>query len=156
MSDNYYSEINLHLMWHTKLSRPLITPAIEPIVWNALREKAANLGDIIVHEIGGIETHVHLALTIEPTVTVSELVGALKGYSAHEVNQRMGLKQKVLQWQTGYGVVSFGTKDLAWVTQYVRGQKEHHARGSTHDRLERIHRTDDLPYEPEGNEPEAP
>jgi putative transposase len=141
MTRNYYSEINLHLVWHTKLSRPLLTPDVEPIAWAALREKAAEVGGVIVHEIGGTETHVHLAVSIEPTVTISELVGLLKGYSAHEVNRRMGLKQKVLQWQSGYGVVSFGTRDLPWVVRYIRGQKEHHAKGTTHERLEQINRS---------------
>jgi REP-associated tyrosine transposase len=36
--------------------------------------------------------------------------------------------------------VSFGTKDLKWVIEYVKNQKEHHARGTTNERLER---TDD-------------
>jgi hypothetical protein len=44
----------------------------------------------------------------------------------------------VLEWQTGYGVVSFGMRDLDWVVEYVRNQREHHARGAVHDRLERI------------------
>ena len=156
MSHNYYGEINLHLTWHTKLSRPLLTSEFEPLAWAALRQKANDMGGVEVHEIGGTETHVHLAVSIEPTVLISESVGALKGYSAHEVNRRAGLKQKVLQWQTGYGVVSFGTKDLSWVVEYVRGQKEHHQRGSVHDRLERIHRFDDGPPEAEADEDEAP
>src|SRR5262249_53520069 len=96
MAHNYYSEIKPPLTWHTKLSRPLLTPQIEPMAWAALREKAVELGGIAIHEIGGTETHVHLALSIEPPVTISELVGALKGYAAHEVNRRAGLKQKVL------------------------------------------------------------
>ena len=156
MSHNYYSEINLHLTWHTKLSRPLLTADIELMAWAALREKAAEMGDVVVHEIGGTETHVHMAVSVEPTVNISDLVGALKGYSAHEVNRRMELKQKVLQWQTGYGVVSFGTRDLPWVVAYIRGQKEHHARGAVHARLERIHRFDDAPLEAEAQEREAP
>lgn len=149
MSDNYYSEINLHLTWHTKLSRPLLSPSVEPMAWSCLREKAANLGDIMIHEIGGTETHVHLAVSIEPTVTIADMIGVLKGYSAHEVNRRSGLARKVLQWQTGYGVVSFGTKDLPWVVAYIRNQKEHHARAGTFERLERIHRFDDPPPEAE-------
>jgi hypothetical protein len=44
----------------------------------------------------------------------------------------------VLEWQAGYGVVSFGTRALEWVCGYVRNQKEHHARGTVFDRLERI------------------
>jgi hypothetical protein len=41
-----------------------------------------------------------------------------------------------LQWQVGYGVVSFGTRDLPWVVEYIQNQREHHARSSTHERLE--------------------
>src|SRR5436309_1464873 len=29
MARNYYSEINLHIVWHTKESSPLLSPAIE-------------------------------------------------------------------------------------------------------------------------------
>ena len=155
MSDNYYSEINLHLTRHTKLSRPLLTPDIEAMTFACLREKAAALGDIYVHEIGGTETHVHLALSIEPTVLISEFVGVLKGYSAHEVNRRSGVGRTQLQWQTGYGVVSFGTRDLPWVVEYVRNQKEHHAAQRVFERLERITRFDDT-AEAEAGEPEAP
>src|SRR5687767_4154380 len=101
MSDNYYSEINLHLTWHTKLSRPLLNPQIEAMAHACLREKIAQLGDIYLHEIGGTENHVRLAVTIEPTVKVSEMIGALKGYTSHEVNRRSGFGRTVLQWQVG-------------------------------------------------------
>ena len=118
--------------------------------------KAAALGDIYIHEIGGSETHIHLAILIEPTVLIPELIGTLKGYSSHEVNRRIGMGRTVLQWQTGYGVVSFGTRDLPWVVDYVRNQKEHHADGRTFERLERIHRFDDQPAEAEAEAGEAP
>jgi hypothetical protein len=39
-------------------------------------------------------------------------------------------------------VVSFGTADLDWVKAYIRNQREHHAQGKVHDRLERISETD--------------
>ena len=44
MADNYYSEINLHLTWHTKLSRPLLRPEIEAMAYACLREKVAKSG----------------------------------------------------------------------------------------------------------------
>ena len=138
MSDNYYSEINLHLVWHTNLSHPFLKPDVEAMTITALREKAASLGNNYVHEIGGTENHIHLAVSIEPTVTISELIGMLKGYSSHEVNRRVGLGRTVLQWQTGYGVVSFGTRNLDWIKEYIRNQKERHAGGKVQDRLERI------------------
>jgi putative transposase len=71
------------------------------------------------------------------------MLGLLKGYSSHEVNQQVGRGQKVLEWQAGYGVVSFGTRDLPWVVAYVQNQREHHRSGKVHDRLERIEFDDD-------------
>lgn len=137
MSRNYYSEINLHLTWHTKDSLPLLTATVEPLAHRCVRQKLVSMEGIFVHEIGGTETHVHVVVTIPPTVLISDLVGQVKGASSHEVNQQVGRGGKVLQWQAGYGVVSFGTRDLDWVKGYVRNQRQHHAQGTTFDRLER-------------------
>ena len=136
MSRNYYSEINLHLTWHTKDSAPMLRGDLETLVHRELRHKIVEWPGAFVHEINGTETHVHLAVSIAPTITISEFIGQLKGATSHEVNQR--LRNKALEWQAGYGVVSFGTKDLEWVCDYVRRQKEHHATGAVHERLERI------------------
>jgi len=136
MARNYYAEINLHIVWHTKSSSPLLLPNVESIVHHYVRGRCINTPGVFIHEIGGIETHIHLAISIAPTVLVSDFVGQLKGSSSHEANQKLG--HKVLDWQSGYGVVSFGTGDLPWVLDYIRRQREHHARGNIHDRLERI------------------
>ena len=138
MARNYYSEIHLHVTWHTKESAPLLVPAVEAIIRHTIRGKCIATPGVFVHEIGGIETHVHLCLSVAPTVPISEFIGQLKGASAHEANAKLGRVRKLLAWQTGYGVVSFGTKDLEWVRRYVREQREHHARGTTHERLERV------------------
>jgi putative transposase len=143
MSKNYYSEINLHLVWHTKNSLPLLTPTIEPLVHRCIRKRILDTTDVFVHEIGGIETHVHVAVSIPPTLTISEWIGRLKGGTTHDVNQQCGRNHNVLEWQTGYGVVSFGTGDLPWVRAYIASQHEHHALGSAHERLERITHEED-------------
>jgi len=39
--------------------------------------------------------------------------------------------------------VSFGTKDLPWVVDYVRNQREHHACGTVQERLERMEMEDE-------------
>ena len=134
MSRNYYSEINLHLTWHCKESRPLLTPEVEKFVHEYLKGRCINTPGVFIHEIGGIETHVHLSVTVPPTLTISEWIGQLKGASSHETNQEFG--RKLLEWQAGYGVVSFGTKDLEWVNEYIRNQRQRHARGQVEDRLE--------------------
>jgi putative transposase len=145
MSRNYYSEINLHLVWHAKNSLPLLTPEIESLAHRYLKKRIVEIPGAFVHEIGGIETHVHLVVTVPPTLLISDFVGQLKGGSSHDVNQALGRRQKELQWQSGYGVVSFGTRDLPWVIEYVRNQREHHARGTVHERLERMDQEETVP-----------
>lgn len=142
MSRNFYSEINLHLVWHTKGDLPLLTPAIESAVHRCLTKRIVDTSGAFIHAIGGTPTHVHLAITIPPTLLISEFIGQLKGSSSHEVNHQGPANSKSLQWQAGYGVVSFGTRDLPWVVEYIRNQREHHGVGTIHDRLESI--SDDI------------
>ena len=126
MSRNYYSEINLHLTWHCKESAPMLTAQIEPVAHRLIKQRIIRTPEVILQAIGGTDTHIHVAITIPPTLTVSEFVGQIKGGSSHDVNEQFELGGKVLQWQIGYGVVSFGTKDLPWVKQYIHNQREHH------------------------------
>lgn len=135
MSRRVYSEINLHITWHTKNNVPMITEHLEPKLHGYLRHKIINTPGAIFHAVGGIEDHIHLVTTIKPTIDIDGWIGQLKGSSSHEMG-------KALQWQSGYGVVSFGTRDLKWVVDYVLNQKERHKRGDISHRLERIENDD--------------
>ena len=137
MPNNVYSEINLHLTWHTKGSAPLIHDAVEHHLYQFLEQRVKQTPGTVCHAVGGTDDHVHLAVSVPPTVQVSDWVGQLKGASAHYLNQRI-MNRSRFAWQAGYGVVSFGSKDLPWVTDYIRNQGERHATGKTHGRLERI------------------
>ena len=136
MSRDVYSEINLHIVWHTKESRNLIPPEMETDLYPILRQWVQDEG-AWCHEVGGIANHVHVVVSVPPTLKPSEFIGHLKGGSAHDVNL-LPRWRKSLEWQSGYGLVSFGTRDLPWVCEYVRNQKLHHARGTVQGRLERI------------------
>ena len=138
MSRNYYSEIHLHITWHTKQSAPMLTPAVETFVHRWLQKRIVETPGVYVHEIGGTENHVHLAIAVAPTVGIADLIGQLKGASAHETNQQFGPNGKAIVWQGGYGVVSFGSTNLDWVRAYIRDQRNHHARGTIQNRLECI------------------
>ena len=138
MSRDYYSEINLHVVWHTKLSMPLLTPPVEAFAHRHIKHRLLAEEGVILHAVGGTEDHVHIAITLAPTVLINELIGRIKGSSAHATNQHFGKGDKVLEWQRGYGVVSFGTLNLPWVKAYVENQREHHAQGTLQDRLETV------------------
>ena len=141
MASHVYHEIYLHITWHTKDDSPLLIPNIEPIVHEILTGRCHATKGVYLHGINGTPTHIHLAINIEPQVTISELVGELKGFSSHEFNKQQRMKR--LEWQRGFGVVSFGQRNLPWVQSYIARQKEHHATGQLQDRMERVSFDDD-------------
>jgi hypothetical protein len=63
------------------------------------------------------------------------------------VNRRTG--RKALEWQRGYGVVSFGRAHLDWVLKYIANQREHHRAGKIESRLE-VHDLDESTKPAEG------
>jgi putative transposase len=138
MSQNYYSEINLHITWHTKENGPVLVGDIEQFAHEELRKRIVNTPDVRVHEIGGTDDHVHVAVSVPPTQTPSTWIGQLKGGVAHEVNRRIRLSGKRLQWQSGYGATSFATAQLDYVKAYIRNQRAHHANGTTRWELEQV------------------
>jgi putative transposase len=141
MSSHVFHEIYLRLNWHTKGSRALLTTALEPEVHRRLQDRCRKTKGVFIYGVGGTETHVHLAIAVAPFVCISDLVGELKGGSSFDLNQRA--RDKVLEWQRGFGVVSFGKKQLGWVLDYIANQKEHHARGTVFSRLERTTGSED-------------
>ena len=136
MPKNVYSEIFLHVVWRTKESLPMIASVIEKELYKYLRGRCAKTPGVFCHALGGTADHVHACISIPPNLLISDFIGELKGASSHHINHKV--QPKSLQWQTGYGVVSFGKNNLDFVNEYIEGQKEHHSPGNTHDRLERI------------------
>jgi REP element-mobilizing transposase RayT len=141
MSAHVFHQIYLHYVWHTKDDRPILDAKMEAMVYDYLRRRCRLTKGVYLHGLGGTETHVHAAFNIEPFVSISGLIGDLKGASSHDINKELG--EKVLAWQRGYGVVSFGKNNLPWVLNYLADQKTHHASNTTFDRLERTAFDDD-------------
>src|SRR5580765_6818662 len=112
MGSHVYSEIYLHLNWHVKENHPTLRDHTEEMAHTLIKQKCTAITGVFFEEVGGTDDHVHVAMRIEPHVTISEMLQELKGYSSFEVNKRSG--RKLLEWQRGYGVVSFGKKNLPW------------------------------------------
>jgi putative transposase len=150
MAKDAYHELFLHVVWHTKGSRNLIPLHHEQQLHDVIRRRALAPGGVYVHAIGGTRDHVHLVARVRPSLLISEWIGRVKGGSSHDINENAHWR---LTWQAGYGVVTFGAKDLEWACEYVRRQKEHHYAGTVFDRLERVgvdETASDLPAEAGG------
>jgi REP element-mobilizing transposase RayT len=118
MSSSVYSEINFHITWHTKSSLPMISAKIEERLYHYLTHRILETKGSILHAIGGIETHVHIGVSLPPKILVSDWVGKLKGSSSYYINHEV--QPKALEWQRGYGIVTFGSPNAAVTTMASR------------------------------------
>jgi len=129
-----FSQIYLHFNWHTLYDRPVLHGPLELYVQNFIRNRCRQTRGVFFEEIGGTDTHTHLATRCEPFVTPADLIGEVKGSASYEANKHF--KRKALDWQRGYGVVSFSKRQLPWIREYIRNQRRHHAAGTINEALE--------------------
>jgi putative transposase len=141
-----YWRLHYHGIWSCKNRAPLITPELEPELYKYLRGKGLELG-AIMHEVGGIEDHTHVVFSLPPKYAIADFIGKLKGASSHWVTHVLKHPGEFdwprpsfinfIKENRGYGVLSFGDKNLPTVIAYARNQKEHHRQQTTHEAMEK-------------------
>lgn len=125
-----------HIVWATKERHPFITSEVEPKLYGYIGSKAQEL-ECILHAIGGMEEHIHLAVSIPPKLSISQFVKTVKGSSAYYLNHDSSSPLTNFGWQFGYGVFSLGNKQLDNAVGYISNQKAHHQKGTIIPALER-------------------
>jgi putative transposase len=124
-----------HLVWATKDRSPFITPDREAILYPYIRGKSDALG-CMVQAIGGIHDHLHLIVSIPPTLAVTDFIKQIKGSSSHHLNQHPHDQPTPFAWQRGYGVITIGSKQCDRAIAYVNNQQQHHQSQTTIAALE--------------------
>ena len=131
-----YWRLFYHITWATREREPLIQVAFETRLHSVIAAKASDLGGV-VHAVGGVEDHVHLAVSVPPRIALADFNGQVKGASSHFVNHELNLPH-VFRWQAEYGIVSFGGRQLEIVMEYIRQQRQHHLEHTVIPFLERV------------------
>jgi putative transposase len=116
-----YCLLYYHLVWSTKRKYPLITPDLEPAIYNAISQKCEDMGGTL-YAIGGMVDHVHLLVSIPPTIPVAEFVSRVKGFSSHQAGDEF-------QWQAEYAAFSVSKRSLSAIIGYIQNQQKHHRQG---------------------------
>ena len=114
-----FTNLLTHVIFSTKDRLPLLTPDLRA-------DMLAYLGGIIrklhgkVTESNARPDHVHLLLSLPPTVAVAEALRVVKSNSSlwvHETRRRAAFA-----WQTGYGAFSVSQSNVPTVANYIRKQ----------------------------------
>ena len=135
-----------HIVWGTKNREPLITPAHDEIIQRSIRLNCRHYS-ALVHAIGIMPDHVHLAVSIPPSVSLSDFMHRIKGASSRLLRESGGFRE--FYWQPEYGAISFHEELLPRIVGYVLNQRQHHAENQLRPRLEITMR----PYNPTHESP---
>jgi len=76
-------------------------------------------------EIGGVEDHVHILLSIPPTVSIAKALQLIKGGSSKWVHETFP-EHRLFGWQEKYGAFSVSVSQHNKIIEYIRHQSEHH------------------------------
>jgi REP element-mobilizing transposase RayT len=139
-----YSAQFVHVVFSVKDRKDLI-PA-------DLHEKlAAYIGGIVRKlgadclAIGGTANHLHILMTMRPTLRLADTVQKLKANSS----RWLGEQGVMFEWQKGYGAFSVSPSLLPVVQAYIRNQAEHHQKRSYDEEFLSLLRKSGLRFDPQ-------
>ena len=130
MADTYTS-LYYHIIFSTKNHEAWINVDIEERVWTYLGG-IARKHRMTALQVGGIENHIHVLVLAKPKIAPRQIVQWLKGESSKWIHEEFP-ELSTFAWQDGYGIFSVSKSNVPDVIEYIKNQREHHAKQSFED-----------------------
>jgi REP element-mobilizing transposase RayT len=137
----------IHFVWSTHDRREWIADSWEDDL-NAYLGGIARNKNAALLQAGGMPDHLHLLVSVPPTLSISEMVNALKSNSSRWVHEEVS-RMKIFAWQEGYGAFSVSRSNEETVAHYIRQQKSHHRKRDFKTEFLELLARHDLDYDPE-------
>jgi len=119
-----YISSYFHCVFSTKERRRLIEPELRDRLWPFLGG-IARQNKMKAIEIGGVEDHVHILLSLPPTMAVSKALQLIKGGSSKWIHETFP-EHRLFAWQEEYGAFSVSVSQLDKTIEYIKRQEAHH------------------------------
>jgi REP element-mobilizing transposase RayT len=124
----------MHCVFATKRRELCLTAPIRVRLWPYLGGIARENG-MKMPIVGGVADHVHLLLSIPPTLPVANAMQLLKGNSSKWLHETFP-ELRSFAWQEGYGAFSIGISATDETVNYIRTQEEHHRHRTFQEEVE--------------------
>jgi REP element-mobilizing transposase RayT len=116
--------LHYHVIFSTKKREPWISHEIEERVWKFIGGIARE-NKMKAVQIGGMPDHIHIALALRATLSVSNALQLLKGGSSKWIKDKFP-ELRGFAWRDGYGAFTVSKSNLPGVIGYIQNQREHH------------------------------
>ncbi len=119
-----HSQVIVHFVFSTKERTPWIEDTwrreLHKIIISIIRRLG---GDVIC--VNSVNDHIHMLGPLPRTISMSDLMRAVKGKSSEWVHERFPHLQ-AFKWQGGYGAFSVSASHKVKTINYIKNQAEHH------------------------------
>jgi putative transposase len=119
-----YTQILYHVVFSTKDRERVLAKGgrddLYRFIWGTLKERESHL-----YRIGGVEDHVHMLISLHPSIALSDLVKEVKTASSKWIKGTNTFPD-FTHWQPGYGAFTHSLADKDEVVAYIKNQEEHH------------------------------
>lgn len=99
-----------------------------------------------VYKVGGYNNHIHILVSLHPTLSLSSLVKDIK-LSSSSFIQKEKLFPHFIGWNEGYGAFTYTPEAIPNLIEYIKGQKEHHKKENSFEETKRLLREFDIEFE---------
>jgi len=120
-----FSSLLTHVIFSTKDRFPLISSELKPDLLAFMGGTVRELNGRAL-TVGGTANHVHLLVSLPPTLAIADALRVVKANSSRWVHEMKGRSK--FGWQAGYGAFSVSQSNAASVVKYIAEQEEHHRR----------------------------
>ena len=128
MRDLSFVSSYFHCVSSTKERQPTIPPALRDRLWPFLGGIARQNGMKAI-QIGSVADHVHILVSLPPTLSIAKAMQLIKGGSSKWVHETFP-EHRLFSWQVKYGAFSVSASLLEKTIQYIKNQEEHHRKMS--------------------------
>lgn len=113
-----------HVVFCPKYRRSVLVDGIDTRLKELILEKQSEYLYTVI-EVEVLPDHVHLILDVDPRLGISDIIGKIKGYTAHTLRAEFPALRSRLPnlWTRSKFVSSVGAVSLEIVKRYIENQK---------------------------------
>jgi len=119
-----YVQLLYHVVIRTKASKPVLSlehsDELYRYIWGIIKNKNS-----LLYRINGMEDHVHILLSLHPTIALSDFMREMKAETSKMLKRTAGFEQ-FTAWSEGYAALTYSLKDKDMIINYIKNQREHH------------------------------
>ena len=119
-----YTQILYQIVFSTKNRERTLKPLHQENLYVYIAGIVSN-NNCHTYWINGTEDHLHMAISLHPSVPLSSLVKSIKLSSSNWIKEN-SIFPFFIGWQEGYGAFTYSYNSRDDLVTYIKNQKQHH------------------------------